>query len=62
MKPTSRNAKKIIWRKRFGVPEHFAFSGICSGPLPVCYTKNHRITGWRLHHHVPRAKGGSASA
>src|SRR6516162_1806741 len=29
-KPTSRNAKGIIWRKRFGVREHFAFSGICS--------------------------------
>jgi len=32
------------------------------GVCPVCNTKITRITGWRLHHRVPRAKGGSASA
>jgi RNA-directed DNA polymerase len=32
------------------------------GFCPVCNTKITRITGWRLHHCVPRAKGGSARA
>ena len=32
------------------------------GLCPVCNTKITRITGWRLHHRVPRVKGGSASA
>jgi hypothetical protein len=36
MKPTSRNAREIIWRKRFGVPEHFAFSGIYSAGSASC--------------------------
>jgi hypothetical protein len=30
MKPTSRNAKAIIWPERFGVLDHFVFSGFCS--------------------------------
>ena len=32
-------------------------SGLCT----VCYTKITRITGWRLHHCVPRVMGGSHS-
>ena len=32
------------------------------GSCPVCNTKITRITGWRLHHCVPRALGGSTSA
>jgi RNA-directed DNA polymerase len=32
--------------------------GICT----VCNTKITRITGWRLHHCVPRVMGGSQSA
>ncbi len=32
------------------------------GFCPVCNIKITRTTGWRLHHYVPRAKGGSASA
>jgi RNA-directed DNA polymerase len=32
------------------------------GFCPVCNTKITRITGWRLHHRVPRALGGSTSA
>ena len=32
------------------------------GLCPVCNTKITRTTGWRLHHRVPRVKGGSASA
>jgi hypothetical protein len=28
MRPTSRNAKEISWRTRFGAPEGFVFSGI----------------------------------
>ena len=32
------------------------------GFCPVCNTLITRITGWRLHHRVPRVKGGSASA
>ena len=37
-KPTSRNAKRIIWRRRFGVLKHFAFSGssnVGSAPYAV---------------------------
>jgi RNA-directed DNA polymerase len=33
-----------------------------SGLCPVCNTKITRITGWRLHHCVPRVMGGSHSA
>jgi len=33
-----------------------------SGLCPVCNTKITRITGWRLHHCVPRVMGGSQSA
>ena len=33
-----------------------------SGLCPVCHTKITRITGWRLHHCVPRVMGGSHSA
>ena len=32
------------------------------GSCPVCNTKITRITGWRLHHCVPRVLGGSTSA
>jgi RNA-directed DNA polymerase len=32
------------------------------GLCPVCNIKITRITGWRLHHRVPRVKGGYASA
>jgi RNA-directed DNA polymerase len=32
------------------------------GFCPVCSTKITRITGWRLHHCVPRVMGGSRSA
>jgi RNA-directed DNA polymerase len=32
------------------------------GSCPVCNTKITRITGWRLHHCVPLALGGSTSA
>jgi RNA-directed DNA polymerase len=32
--------------------------GLCT----VCHTKITRITGWRLHHCVPRVMGGSQSA
>jgi RNA-directed DNA polymerase len=32
------------------------------GFCPVCNIKITRTTGWRLHHRVPRARGGSASA
>jgi len=32
------------------------------GLCPVCHTKITRITGWRLHHCVPRVMGGSHSA
>src|SRR3984957_8383675 len=32
------------------------------GSCPVCNTKITRITGWRFHHCVPRALGGSTSA
>jgi len=32
------------------------------GLCPVCNTKITRITGWRLHHCVPRLMGGSTSA
>jgi RNA-directed DNA polymerase len=31
------------------------------GFCPVCNTKITRITGWRIHHCVPRVKGGSTS-
>jgi RNA-directed DNA polymerase len=31
------------------------------GLCPVCNTKITRITGWRLHHCVPRVRGGSRS-
>jgi RNA-directed DNA polymerase len=33
-----------------------------TGLCPVCKTKITRITGWRLHHCVPRVMGGSRSA
>jgi RNA-directed DNA polymerase len=33
-----------------------------SGLCPVCHTKITRITGWHLHHCVPRVMGGSHSA
>ena len=32
------------------------------GLCPVCNMKITRITGWRLHHHISRVKGGSTSA
>jgi len=32
------------------------------GLCPVCSIRITRITGWRLHHRVPRVKGGSTSA
>jgi RNA-directed DNA polymerase len=32
--------------------------GIC----PACNLRITRLTGWRLHYRVPRAKGGSTSA
>jgi RNA-directed DNA polymerase len=32
------------------------------GLCPVCNTKITPVTGWRLHHCVPRVKGGSTSA
>ena len=32
------------------------------GSCPVCNTKITLITGWRLHHYVPRALGGSTNA
>jgi hypothetical protein len=38
MSPTSKNAKVIIWRKRFGVREHFVFSGSCSVASAPCVT------------------------
>lgn len=33
-----------------------------SGLCPVCHTTITRLTGWRLHHCVPRVLGGSHSA
>jgi hypothetical protein len=36
-----RNAKGIIWRKRFGVLEHFAFSGITNvGSAPYAISRS----------------------
>jgi RNA-directed DNA polymerase len=32
------------------------------GLCPVCNLRITRLTGWRLHHRVPRAKGGSTGA
>ena len=32
------------------------------GLCPACHTKITRLTGWRLHHCVPRVMGGSTSA
>jgi len=45
MKLTSRNAKEIIWRKRFGVRVLFAFSGSLSAAPAPCATP--RSTGSR---------------
>jgi hypothetical protein len=36
MKPTSKNAKEIIWRKRFGVRGLFAFSGTNKPGSALC--------------------------
>jgi hypothetical protein len=38
MKPTSKNAKEIIWRKRFGVRGLFAFSGSFNAGSAPCAT------------------------
>src|SRR5258708_6164436 len=63
MKLTSRNAKEIICRKRFGVLVLFAFSGHeQAGLCTECNERITRITGWRLHYCVPRVLGGSTSA
>jgi hypothetical protein len=62
MNPTSKNAKQIIWRKRFGVRGLFAFSGSSkAGPVPYATPKS---PGSRVgaYHCVPRALGGSTSA
>jgi hypothetical protein len=59
MKPTSKNAKGITWRTRFGVLDHFVFLFLQRGFCPACNLKMTRITGWRLHYRVPRVKGGS---
>ena len=62
MKSTSKNAKEPICRKRFGVLVRFALWHEQHGFCTVCNTKITRITGWRLHHCVPRVMGGSQSA
>ena len=33
-----------------------------TGLCPVCNLRITRLTGWRLHHRVPRVKGGSTGA
>src|SRR3984893_9027130 len=38
MNPTSKNAKQIIWRKRFGVSGLFAFSGSSNAGPVLCAT------------------------
>ena len=40
------NAKEIIWRTRFGVLEHFAFSGfysVASAPYVICGSPGSRV-------------------
>ena len=32
------------------------------GLCPVCHLRITRLTDWRLHHRVPRTKGGSRGA
>jgi RNA-directed DNA polymerase len=51
MQATFRGTRtlRLLWHEQ---------RGLC----PVCNTKITRITGWRLHHCVPRVMGGSHSA
>ena len=63
MNPTSNNARGTHMQETFRGTRTLRFlwqeqHGLCT----VCNTKITRITGWRLHHCVPRVTGGSRSA
>ena len=61
MNPTSRNAKETIWRIRFGVLKHFAFSGIYSAAcaLYVIYgSRDSRIGAFIIASPVRRVVPG----